>query len=103
LLEGALSGTSQSGERDRLYRIAPFAQNGEQLQHALDLSQFRLHIEKSGSNLIYGRRIARICGLDPVLCGPVPRHSVLLATTSASYRQEVQWNVKPERALQRIV
>jgi hypothetical protein len=89
LLKRTLSGTSQGGKCDRLYRISCFAQDGEELQHSLDLSQLRLHIEKCCSDLVSGSRVARICGLDPVLCRPV-RHSVLLAMTSASYWQEVQ-------------
>ncbi|MBN9078093.1 MAG: hypothetical protein BGN87_12970 [Rhizobiales bacterium 65-79] len=94
LLERALSGTGQSGKCDRLDHISRFAQDGQEPYHPFDLSQLRLHIEKCSSHSVGGSRIALICGSgSAILDRPVPRHSVLLATTNASYWQEVQWDV----------
>lgn len=46
-LERALSGTSQGGKCERLDRSSRFPQDGQELQHPLDLSEPRLHIENA--------------------------------------------------------
>lgn len=68
-LERALSGTSQGGECDGLDRIPCFAQDGEQLQHPLDLSEPRLHIEKCGSHSVGAAASLSSAGSTPSSAG----------------------------------